>query len=68
MAKSIIDELRKKEVSELRKEVFDKKKNLLENTVLVKTGKTQAFNKKKSRKEIARIMTVINAKEILNVR
>lgn len=68
MVKVNIDELRKKEISELRKEVFDKKKNLLENTILVKTGKAKPFNKKQSRKDIARIMTVINAKEILNVR
>ena len=58
--------LRKKSIKELRKVVEDKKNDLVKHNISRKTGKEKNLKKGKSiRKEIARILTIIREKEIV---
>ncbi len=62
-----INEMRKKERSELIKVLSDERKNLFDLQMDIEIGKEKnPIKKQKQKKLIARILTVIKEKEILN--
>lgn len=62
-----LDELRKKDIAELNKMLKEMRISYADETLKFKLGKaTSPEAKRKSKREIAQILTVLKEKEILN--
>jgi ribosomal protein L29 len=63
---TLINELRKKDMAELSKLLKEARVSSLTESLQYKIGKSKVTGKRKSKKEIAQILTVLKEKEILN--
>lgn len=61
-----LNDLRKKDIAELSKLLNEVRVSYTDETLKLKLGKAKKEDRKKAKKQVAQILTVLKEKEILN--